>query len=218
MVILENVSKIYKAHAKTVKALDEVSVHIKKGEFVVIHGPSGSGKTTLLLTIAGMLRPTSGTVIVEQKPLYSLSLSKRAEFRAQNIGFIFQMFHLVPYLNVLDNVRLAAGTNNNDIGKNAASELLIKVGIQELAFYKPAELSAGEKQRAATARALCNTPKILLADEPTGNLDSENAAALLRHFAEFHRCGGTVIMVTHQTIAAQYADRIICMQNGRLIL
>jgi putative ABC transport system ATP-binding protein len=215
MIILENVSKIYKAHGKTIRALDKISLHIKKGEFVVIHGPSGSGKTTLLFTMAGMLRPTSGSVIVEQEHLYGLSTSDRAKFRAKKIGFVFQMFYLVPYLNVLENVLLAAVTDDNRKDPAAATEQLIQLGMQERAFYKPSELSTGEKQRAATARALYNAPPILLADEPTGNLDSENAAVLLKHLAQFHRRGGTVIMATHQAIAEPYADRIICLQNGR---
>ena len=218
MICLENVVKIYRIGGNEVKALDDISLQIEKGEFVVIHGPSGSGKTTLLMTMAGMQHPSSGTVSVGQKDLYALNIRARANFRAVNIGFVFQMFHLVPYLNVVENVVLAGRAAGRDSGtvQVQANQLIEQLGLAERAFHKPSELSAGEKQRTAIARALLNRPKIILADEPTGNLDPDNAAAVLEYLADFHRRGGTVIIATHGITAKQFADRIIYLQNGRI--
>ncbi len=215
MVVLENVVKTYRRRRGDVKALSDINLQIEKGEFVVICGPSGSGKTTLLMTIAAMLRPTSGSVCVEQNNLYTMSIRDRAKFRAENIGFIFQMFHLVPYLNVIENVVLAGGVASRDSGAVKANELLKQLGLAERAFHRPSELSAGEKQRTAIARALFNRPKIILADEPTGNLDPDNTASVLGYLSEFHHSGGTVILATHGTEAEQFADRIIHLHNGQ---
>ncbi len=216
MICLENVVKTYRTRRGDVAALKDINLRIEKSEFVVICGPSGSGKTTLLMTIAAMLHPTSGTVSVEQNNLYAMSVQARARFRAENIGFVFQMFHLVPYLNILENILLAGGTvaGNN---KNAkALELIEKFGLSGRNHHKPAELSAGEKQRTAIARALLNNPKIILADEPTGNLDTENATSVLGYLSEFHKAGGTVILATHGSEAERFADRIINLHNGKI--
>ena len=216
MVYLENISKIYRTRHGEVKALDEVNFQVKKGEFVLVRGPSGSGKTTLLLTIGGMLRPTEGQVIVDGSEIYVMSEGERARFRAENIGFVFQMFHLVPYLNVIENVLLSAGAMSNQVMQAEARELLKRLGLSERERHKPSELSAGEKQRTAVARALLNHPKIILTDEPTGNLDPDNAAEVIEYLAEFQRNGGTVIVVTHGKVADQYADRIIHLREGRI--
>ena len=216
MVILENVTKTYKIHGSEVKALNNINLHIKKGEFVVLCGPSGSGKTTMLMTIAVMLRPTSGSVRIEQNDLYAMSIRDRAKFRAENIGFIFQMFYLVPYLNVIENVILAGGVTGKNRHPAEAKKLLEQLGMAKRAFHKPPELSAGEKQRTAIARALFNRPKIILADEPTGNLDPDNAAAALGYLSEFHHNGGTVVMATHGPEAEQFAKRLIHLRNGRI--
>jgi len=216
MICLENVVTTYRTRRGNVKALNDVNLRIEKGEFVVICGPSGCGKTTLLMTIAAMLHPTSGTVSVEQNNLYAMSVQARAKFRAENIGFVFQMFHLVPYLNILENVLLAGGivADNN---KNAkALELIEQFGLSGRNHHKPAELSAGEKQRTAIARALLNNPKIILADEPTGNLDTDNATSVLGHLSEFHKAGGTVILATHGAETERFADRIINLHNGKV--
>lgn len=216
MVVLENVVKTYRRRQGDVKALNDIDIRIEKGEFVVVCGPSGSGKTTLLMTIAAMLRPTSGSVCVEQNNLYTMSIRDRAKFRAENIGFVFQMFHLVPYLNIIENVVLAGGVAEEKRPTVEANELLKRLGLAERAFHRPSELSAGEKQRAAIARALFHRPKIILADEPTGNLDPDNAVSVLGYLSEFHHSGGTVILATHGTEAEQFADRIIHLRNGSI--
>ncbi|MHC4692296.1 MAG: ABC transporter ATP-binding protein [Planctomycetota bacterium] len=216
MICLENVVKTYRTRRGDVAALNDVNVLIEKGEFVVICGSSGSGKTTMLMTMAAMLHPTSGTVSVEQNDLYAMSIQARAKFRAENIGFVFQMFHLIPYLNILENILLAGGTvaDNN---KNAkALELIEQFGLSGRNHHKPAELSAGEKQRTAIARALLNIPKIILADEPTGNLDTDNATSVLGYLSEFHKAGGTVILATHGSEAERFADRIINLHKGKI--
>jgi len=216
MVALENVTKSYQTRTGRLDALRDVRVRINQGEFVVLRGPSGSGKTTLLMTIAAMLRPTSGSVRIEQNDLYAMSTRDRARFRARNIGFVFQMFHLVPYLNIVENVILASQTAGRINQTAQAGELLKQLGLAERASHKPAELSAGEKQRTAIARALFNRPKIILADEPTGNLDGDNATSVFGHLSEFHRSGGTVIVATHGAAAEKFADKVINMREGSI--
>jgi len=227
MIVLDNVTKSYRTdrgQLRRINALDAVNLHIEEGEFVVVSGPSGSGKTTLLMTVAGMLRPTSGTVSVNKTNLYAMSVRERAKFRAENIGFVFQMFHLVPYLDVTENVLLAAGVVSRKPARRLAGQnrnaqaqnLIQRFGLAGRNHHRPAELSAGEKQRTAVARALLNNPKVILADEPTGNLDGDNAAAVLTHLAEFHQAGGTVVLATHGPAAEQFADRIIHLQNGSI--
>ena len=216
IVSLENVSKIYQTRRGQIKSLDGINLHVKEGEFIVIRGPSGSGKTTLLLAIGGMLRPTSGRVVVNGNDVYAMSERQRAKFRAQNIGFVFQMFHLVPYLNVVENALLPAGVVKAGAGRAEARDLLERLNISEREYHRPSELSAGERQRTAIARALLNRPSVVLADEPTGNLDPENAAEVIGYLAEFHRDGGTVIVVTHGITADQYADRVIYLREGSI--
>jgi ABC-type lipoprotein export system ATPase subunit len=216
MICLENVVKTYRTRRGDVKALNDINLRIEKGEFAVVCGPSGCGKTTLLMTIAAMLHPTSGIVTVEDNRLYAMSIQARAKFRAENIGFVFQMFHLVPYLNVMENVLLAGGAADKKNTHAKALKLIEKFGLADRHHHKPSELSAGEKQRTAIARALFNNPKIILADEPTGNLDSDNASSVLGYLSEFHKAGGTVILATHGVEAEQFADRIITLRNGQV--
>ncbi len=213
MIVLENVTKTYRTRSGAVKALDAVSLRIEKGEFVVVRGPSGSGKTTLLMTIAAMMRPTSGIVTIDGRDLYQMSHSQRAALRASEIGFIFQMFHLVGYLTVLENV-LLAGFAGRSVQQSRAEELLSELGMAGRTDHKPAELSTGEKQRTAIARALLNDPKILLADEPTGNLDPENGSAVFGYLQDFSKGGGTVVVATHRTERQVLADRTILLGNG----
>ncbi len=217
MLILQDLTKTYRTRAGEVKALDGVSLQIDKGEFVAVCGPSGSGKTTLLMMIAAMLRPSGGTVRFDEGDVYEMTGPARARFRAEKIGFVFQMFHLVQYLNVLENVLLAAAVVRGRDGKAQAAELLQRLGLQHRLGHRPSELSAGEKQRTAIARALLNQPKLILADEPTGNLDPENARCVLQHLQGFQKEGGTVIVATHGPAAQEFATRTINLREGRLV-
>jgi putative ABC transport system ATP-binding protein len=218
MIQLENLVKIYQTAQGPVRSLDGVNLAVKPGEFIVVHGRSGSGKTTLLLTIGGMLHPSAGRVTVDGQDVYAAGQRERAQFRARKIGFVFQMYHLVPYLHVLDNVLLAGTSEPGGVRLARARELLTQLGLETRWSHKPAELSAGERQRTAIARALLPQPKLVLADEPTGNLDPENGAEVFRHLAEYHRQGGTVIVATHGPAADQFADRIIELQAGSINL
>jgi len=219
MLKIEDISKTYDTAHGRVAALAGVSAEIKKGEFAVVRGPSGCGKTTLLLMLGGMLHPTSGAVTVADQRLYELAANKRARFRSEQIGFVFQMFHLVAYLSVLENVLLAGGSRGRKADdRGRAEELLKQFGLADRITHKPSELSAGERQRTAIARALFNRPSVLLADEPTGNLDPDNAAETVRFLKEYQKeQGGTVVMVTHSDGADAAADRIVRMKAGKLV-
>lgn len=215
MIILNAVSKSYQRDHQKVLALDDIDLVIERGEFVVVRGPSGSGKTTLLTLIAGMLRPTRGTIAVNEKKVSEMSSGKLADFRASDIGFIFQMFHLIPYLNVYENVAVSAKEGILNSGRLDA--LMARLGLEEKAGHLPLELSAGEKQRVAIARALINEPKIVLADEPTGNLDSRNALQALSFLGEYHKQGGTILVASHSDLAERFANRVIQLQEGKLV-
>ena len=216
MIQLQNLTKTYHRNGRTIAALDGINLKVNAGEFIVVRGTSGSGKTTLLLTLGGMLRPTQGAVLIDERNLYALSAPERATFRAQHLGFVFQMFHLVPYLSVLENLRLAAGTMKSTPSIDSMHDMLHRLGLKDREGHLPSELSAGEKQRAAIARALIKEPKIILADEPTGNLDPDNAHAVFRFLADYHRQGGTVLVVTHGHAADEHANRIIHLENGHI--
>lgn len=213
MLQFEDTAKSYRTGKGTVQALAGLSFSIAEGEFVAVRGPSGCGKTTLLLCAGGMLRPTAGRVLLNGKDLYRLSEYERNRLRARAVGFVFQMFHLIPYLNVLDNVRLSV---TGRAGRDAAMDELERLGLAGRAAHRPAELSAGEKQRVALARAIVHKPKLLLADEPTGNLDPENSAAVFRGLSAYHQGGGTVVVVTHGPDADAFATRALCLRGGRL--
>jgi ABC-type lipoprotein export system ATPase subunit len=215
VIILNAVSKSYQRDHQKVVALDGIDLVIERGEFVVVKGPSGSGKTTLLTLIAGMLRPTQGTVTVNDKNVSEMSSGKLADFRASDIGFVFQMFHLIPYLNVYENVAVSAKEGTLNSGRLEA--LMTHLGLEEKTSHLPLELSAGEKQRVAIARALINEPKIVLADEPTGNLDSRNALQALSFLSEYHREGGTILVASHSDLAERFANRVIELQKGKLV-
>ena len=217
MIRCDDVTKTFRKNGSEVVSLDRFTAEIAEGEFVAVRGPSGSGKTTLLLTLGGMQRPSAGTVQFGGRDLYALSPADRAGLRSTEIGFVFQMFHLVPYLDLLGNVLLAAPGKPGQAERQRAAGLLDELGLAERATHRPGELSAGERQRLAVARALLNRPRVILADEPTGNLDPENAAEVIRHLAEFHRAGGTVMLVTHGTAAETHADRILRLEQGRLL-
>ena len=192
---IESLSKSYSGPKGRIDVVNEVSLTINAGEFVAVQGPSGCGKTTLLLAAGALLQPTRGRVLLNGQDPYELSSGQRAQFRALNIGFVFQQFHLVPYLDVLDNIlasTLALKRNGNEHGR--ALELVEQFGLTNRLRHIPAALSTGERQRVALARALLNNPKLLLADEPTGNLDEENGQVVMRCLAEFARAGAAVLL------------------------
>ena len=217
MIRCDEVTKVFRKNGSEVTSLDRFTAEVAKGEFVAVRGPSGSGKTTLLLTLGGMQRPSDGSVQLAGRDLYALSPAERARLRSSEIGFVFQMFHLVPYLDLLGNVLLACPGKPSAEVRQRASGLMDELGLADRASHRPGELSAGERQRLAVARALLNRPKLILADEPTGNLDPENAAEVIRHLAEFHRGGGTVVLVTHGAAADAHADRTLRLEQGRLV-
>jgi len=216
MIQLNDVHKVYPGRKGEVRALDGVTLSVESGEFVAIKGPSGSGKSTVLMVVGGMNRPTAGGVSVDGTELYAISHHERAQFRAERIGFVFQMFHLVPYLTVLDNVLLPTLALSGRGGRERALELLERFRMTERLHHKPGELSTGERQRAALARALLNEPKIVLADEPTGNLDPDNAGEVLGYLKTFRDGGGTVVLVTHEESALGHADRVVQINRGRV--
>jgi ABC-type lipoprotein export system ATPase subunit len=209
MLEIRDLSKIYRGPAGTLRVLQGLSLEVAAGEFVAVQGRSGCGKTTLLLAAGGLLRPDAGRVLVAGQDLYALPEEARARFRAAHIGFVFQQFHLIPYLSALDNV-LAAGLAVKVPDARARAEgLLAALGLAERRRHVPAELSTGERQRTALARALFHRPRLLLADEPTGNLDRDSAEVVLNHLAEFARSGRAVLLVTHDPEAAARAQRVL---------
>lgn len=211
---INGAAKRYQRRDGVVNALDNVSIRVERGKFKMVCGPSGSGKTTLLLAAGGLLQPDAGSVKVNGVDLYSLAPDARAKFRAGNIGFVFQQFHLVPYLSVIQNVAAAGLATAAANPMERAGELLKLFGLEHRAGHFPPELSTGERQRVALARALFNRPGLLLADEPTGNLDEHNANIALERFRLFAKEGGAVLMATHNTALA--ADEMIRLESGRL--
>ncbi len=212
--------KIYKSGKKNeVKALDGVSLEIGKGELVSVTGPSGCGKTTLLLIAGGLLYPDQGDIVLDDLNLYNISSSDRDRERAQKIGFVFQQFYLVPYINILENVMIPSiGSNSYSSSlENRAIELITQFNLAHRINHKPGELSTGERQRVALARALINQPSILLADEPTGNLDDDNAEVVLRFISDFAGGGGAVLLVTHDNRISKHAHRSYRMNNGKFL-
>ncbi|MFA6239322.1 MAG: ABC transporter ATP-binding protein [Candidatus Hydrogenedentales bacterium] len=216
MIEIKNLTKAYTSRGGSVAALDGVSLHVDAGEFVAIQGPSGCGKTTLLLATGGLLAPTSGAITIHGQDPYALSPEKRAQFRGAQIGFVFQQFHLVPYLSVEQNILVPSIAVPANHARERARALMEHFQLTARAGHVPAELSTGERQRVALARALLNDPKVLLADEPTGNLDGDNAAIVLEHLATFAQNGGTVLLVTHDARAARMAHRTVFLHAGRL--
>ena len=213
---VENLSKSFPDAAEEVHAVIDVTLEVASGEFVALRGPSGCGKSTLLMAAGGLLEPSGGSISVSGTDLYSLNQDGRARFRAENIGFVFQQFHLIPYLDVRDNV-LAASLATGAGDEKRAEELLEHFGLTHRARHVPAALSTGEKQRAAMARALFNNPKLILADEPTGNLDRDNAESLLEQLSAFASGGGSVLLVTHDARVEGHSDRTVEISEGRLV-
>ncbi|MCX6925687.1 MAG: ABC transporter ATP-binding protein [Verrucomicrobia bacterium] len=214
---IEGLSKSYPGPESSVSAVDDVSLNLSAGEFVAVQGPSGCGKTTLLLAAGTLLQPTRGRVLINGCNPYALSPGQRAQFRAGNVGFVFQQFHLVPYLDVLDNILAPTLALCRDGSmRPRALELAEQFGLTNRLRHIPAALSTGERQRVALARALLNKPHLLLADEPTGNLDEHNGQIVLRCLAEFAHGGGAVLLVTHESRAGDHVSRVVTMAGGRL--
>ena len=213
IVHLADVSKTHASPDGEINALRDVSLEVNRGEFLCIQGHSGSGKSTLLLTVGGMQRPTAGEVIVAGEHVYRMSRAQQNQFRANHIGFVFQLFHLLPYLSVLDNVALGGAGQSS---RGAAADLIDQFGLADRQRQKPTTLSAGERQRAALARALMGEPTVILADEPTGNLDPENSQIVLQSLADYCQQGGTVLLVTHGQEALEFADRRFVLTKGEL--
>jgi putative ABC transport system ATP-binding protein len=199
----------------SVVALDHIDLTVSSGEWVAIMGPSGSGKSTLLNILGGLDQQSAGTVRVAGVELGSLSRQRLAQYRAENVGFIFQQFHLIPYLTAAENVMLAQYFHSMS-DEQEARQMLARVGLEDRAAHLPGQLSGGEQQRVAIARALINQPSILLADEPTGNLDADNEAVVMRLLNELHDEGHTIIMVTHAPSIARAADRRIDLAHGHI--
>ena len=217
MIRLDRVKKVYSGRKGMVHALGPMSLDIEDGEFISFLGPSGCGKSTLLLTAAGMLKPESGKVLYQQKDNpYDLSPDKRSKLRAELIGFVFQQFHLIPYLTVKENIIMPSLIAAVDDPDALAHELIIKFGLEARADHVPNQLSTGERQRTAMARALFNQPKIIMADEPTGNLDDDNADIVLNHLKKYVEEGGSVLLVTHSARATEYASRTLNMKDGSI--
>jgi putative ABC transport system ATP-binding protein len=217
MIRLKNVTKDFDGPKGKVTALDNVSLTLSSGELLAINGHSGCGKSTLLLTAAGMLRPNQGEVELMGKPnIYDLPTDQRSRLRAGFIGFVFQQFHLIPYLTVRENVLTPLLSISKEDPDRRVLELMRRFGLEERADHTPSQLSTGERQRTALARALFIQPEIIFADEPTGNLDDENAEIVLRHLRDYVSTGGSVLLVTHNAKASDYATRAIKMKNGRL--
>lgn len=218
MIRIENLSKTYGNGDGQVTALKGINLRIDEGEFVSVIGPSGSGKSTFLLTVGGLVQPTEGKVYIEDQSIYDLSVTRRALIRRHLLGFVFQTFNLVPYLSALDNVQVAlciSGHSKNDQA-DIAAELLARMGLQDRMFHKPGELSVGECQRVALARALANKPSIILADEPTGNLDPACAKEVFDYLQQLNEEGYTIVMVTHDHNAAKLAKRRLEIVGGEL--
>src|ERR1700747_1518942 len=211
---LKNVSRIYKSNVE-VRALDDVSLSVGPGEWLAVMGPSGSGKSTLVNLMGCLDQPTRGEIWIQGTNISKMSPAELNRFRAEKIGFIFQQFHLIPYLTALENIMLAQYFHSMT-DKAEALSALDHVGLKDRAGHLPSQLSGGEQQRVCIARALINDPKIILADEPTGNLDAVNEELVLRLLREFHQQGRTIVMVTHDPVVARLADRRVEFHHGKI--
>jgi putative ABC transport system ATP-binding protein len=216
---VEGLTKTYQVGDVAVHALRGVDLQIRKGEFVAIIGASGSGKSTLFHILGGLTPMTSGTVRINGRDLNGLTNAERTELRKTTVGFVFQKYNLLPTLSAEDNIRIVQYIADRDTNFDPAfQEVLGLLGIADRLKHKPRALSGGQQQRVAIARGIVNSPAILLADEPTGNLDSENSAAVLKLMKDLNkRLGQTILMITHDAEAAAYADRLVKMKDGRIV-
>ncbi len=216
MLELKNISKTFRIKKGEVKALRQVSLTLSPGEFLVIRGPSGCGKTTLLLIAGCLLKPTGGQVLLNDLDPYSQNMEPVDRLRSGTIGFVFQQFHLIPYLSVRDNVLSPVLASNDVIDPERVDELIRHFGLEERAGHLPHQLSTGEKQRTALARAIYNKPEIIMADEPTGNLDEENAAIIYSYLKQYVSEGGSILLVSHDSMAREYGTRVLEMKEGMI--
>ena len=218
MIHLEGAGKTYEKRGEKIVALAPTDLNIAAGEFVAIVGPSGSGKTTLLSLLGGMLAPSSGKMRLDGVSVYDLPVHERAKLRQQRIGFVFQTFNLIPYLTALENVQipLMLSALDRKSQEDRATDLLTRLGLGERLAHKPGELSLGQQQRVAMARMLANDPAIILADEPTGNLDPATRQQILDYLVEFANEGRTVVLVTHDMSAAELASRQLLLKDGKI--
>ena len=216
---VENLTKIYGKGENEVKALDNISFSVEKGEFVAIVGASGSGKSTLLHLIGGVDRPTSGKVYIDGKDIYSFNDDNLAIFRRRQVGLIYQFYNLIPILNVEENITLPCDLDNQKVDNTKLNELIKTLGLEERRKHLPNQLSGGQQQRTSIGRALITNPAIILADEPTGNLDSKSSDEIVellkRSNKEYKQ---TIIMITHNLEIAKEADRIIKIEDGKLVI
>ena len=218
IVSVENLTKTYTVYDNETRALDGVSFEVEKGQFVAIIGTSGSGKSTLLHLLGGVDTPTSGRVIIDGADIYALSQKELAAFRRRRVALIYQFYNLLPMLNVRDNIQLPLELDGRKADDKELSRILHLLGIAEKEFHYPNQLSGGQQQRVAIARACITRPAILLADEPTGNLDSKNSAEIMDLLTAANReLGQTIIMVTHDMAVARRADRIIEVEDGKIV-
>jgi len=217
MLEFKNVSKWFNGAQGKVTALKGVSFSVRPGELLAVRGPSGCGKTTLLLTAGGLLRPSDGQMSLDGQDPYALSPEMRSRLRASMIGFVFQQFHLIPYLTVRQNILTASLAVPLKEASERAQKLITHFGLDDRADHVPARLSTGERQRTALARALLNEPKVILADEPTGNLDEDNAQTVFGYLSQYVGDGGCVLLVTHDARAAAHATQTLKMSRGQLV-
>ncbi|MDX2501871.1 MAG: ABC transporter ATP-binding protein [Deltaproteobacteria bacterium] len=214
----KNITKTYTIAERQIRVLDNVSLSVAAGEILVIAGSSGSGKTTLLSLLSGLDKPSSGRVLLENKDITDASEDDLAPLRNEIIGFVFQSFHLVPSLTALENVMFPAEIRRDPLARDKAADLLNRVGMQKRSTNYPQQLSGGEMQRVAICRAVINNPKVIFADEPTGNLDSENGTAVLELLLEFQQeRQTTLVLVTHSADIARIAHRMIVLKDGRIL-
>jgi putative ABC transport system ATP-binding protein len=215
---IQNLSKIYGKGDTAVKALDNVSFSVKKGEFVVIIGPSGSGKSTLLHLLGGVDRPTSGKVLVDHTDVYQLNETQLAIFRRRQIGLIYQFYNLIPILTVEENITLPMLLDEHKVDKKQFDKIVTTLGLENRLNHLPNQLSGGQQQRVSIGRALISNPAIMLADEPTGNLDSKNSSEIMDLLKMFNKMyNQTLIVITHDERIALQADRVIAIEDGRLV-
>jgi putative ABC transport system ATP-binding protein len=218
LIEIQKLSKTYESGEECVMALADVNMNMEQGEFISVMGPSGSGKSTLLTILGGLNHPTQGEVVVDEIPIYKLSLERLADFRREYLGFIFQSFQLIPYLTVTENVMLPLSITerSNREQVKMAEEILERIGLKGKGRRLPDHLSGGEQERVAIARALVNSPPILMADEPTGNLDSKTGKEIMELFRALNEEGQTIVMVTHNLENTLFATRTIFLKDGRL--